>query len=498
MKPDYPLELAYGSNDLLIHTDGGSGAIFDGSFWLPTWPPNHPLGEGFKPFGYMSTGPFGYMDIATVNTRATLFARSSAPNVLAFPIDFVWAGDDNDSGADTDFSWWVPVAPPGFVPLGIAFSPSKGGRPPLDSMVCLHQDYVHAARSGKLTYADKYSGGSHDLTTFQVRPTEGGINCGTTGHVNSSVTGDPPKFPDTNLLHCLKEAPVGPDLTLEQVKEVIQNYGPHLCIHPEDPFKPTSVDLFLGQTHVVPAVPGRRAYLELNPDVNQDAFRLGNISAAKSYVFVKKVSPDFVDFQFWFLYGYNGPTFINVKLKTKNILSDSAVTVFDSNFDDEPAGTHMGDWENVTLRVSVKDLKPAAVAYTSHGDPEWYLPKTGPDALNVYSAKHMHGNYPTPGDHPELAAWEDLEAAQLIVSSRNICAWGGEANVVKANEKYEIVECEFLGIKPPQWIVDLKDVDWGPKLEHPFQVDLPIVGHVDVPFLDQESGGPSTPSYLSY
>jgi len=100
--------------------------------WLPRDPNNPPY--KFLPLG----------DVMANNgsdPRPLLFAMiddGSPEPALAHPLDFNWLCDDGGSRNPNDINYWLPVAPPNYVAMGICFSYPK---PDVNSYWCVHKRY---------------------------------------------------------------------------------------------------------------------------------------------------------------------------------------------------------------------------------------------------------------------------------------------------------------------------------------------------------------------
>jgi hypothetical protein len=478
-----PIDLAYTNQYDKVWDDSGSGAIFDGSIYKPKL-------DGYFNLGFTSFGPASYDPVGGVGLRAALVAKPLQAGVVVPPDTYQWIGDDHNSGAHGDCSWWAPVPPPGFVALGTAFV-SYHGMPPRDAIACIREDLAGAAKGGKMVYADRGSGGSHDIEIFEVDPDAPEcVQVGASVVSSQYIYGDPPKLSGVTVaaLKPPARADKSDALTRADVDAIIAGSAPLLLLHPQEYWMPIAADIFVN------AATRSGNYLTVNdPNILK-----GDLSTAKAYVFANYVCSQFTDLQFWFFYGYNGPPFIQIQLW----VASGGVFLWshDQNADNLNCGQHQGDWENITLRVDNRQKRVVAVGYAAHGDTEWYsAPATG--QVKSYSALHVHSSYPVAGEMLELAGWEerDLAVAHLEVEiySRNICADGGQT--LDCATHYQIVGSDFLtGIETPPWLgPDFAGVDWGPPVEHEDRItinDVPIIGSYTYDYKKDDSGA-STPSF---
>lgn len=238
------------------------------------------------------------------------------------------------------------------------------------------------------------------------------------------------------------------DLAFEAPPEVIEQgykYAPEVRLHPDDQYRPASVEWFLERaelrfnhdtggihklmdmgevttkklvdhSHEVHSLPwhrGKRQYsgqgdsisryfLQLHPSKLNSTHRFGQSEYFKNgqeswdipcYYHVRPVEPykNRWDFQYIFFYAYNGK-------------------VSYDNADIFGAGSHEGEWEHISVRVDLEKERIEGIYYGAHGkkDGRWATEKVdynpGSDRskyqLNtsgnpiVYSAYHSHASYP--------------------------------------------------------------------------------------------------------
>lgn len=478
-----PISLSYTNQYDKVWDDSGSGAIFDGSIYRPKL-------DGYFNLGFTTFGPSSSNPAGGVGQRASLVVKPLQPGVVVPPDSYQWIGDDHHSGASGDCSWWAPVPPQGFVALSTAFV-SYHGMPPRDAIACIRKDLADVAKGGKMVYADRGSGGTHDVEIFEVYPAKPGcVQVGASAVSSSYIYGGPPKL--TGIPVTALKPPARADfsdgLTRADVDSIIARWGPLLLLHPAEQWMPIDADLF------VKAATRTNNYLTVN---DADILR-GKLSTAKAYVFANYVCSQFTDLQFWFFYGYNGPTFIQIQLWVAS--GGNYLWSHTQNADDLNCGQHQGDWEHMTLRVDNATKQVVAIGYASHGDTEWYVPPaTG--RVKSYSALHMHGSYPMPGEMLELAGWErrDVTVATLEIKvySRNICADGGQS--LDCSKNYQIVGSNYLtGIETPPWLgSDYKSLSWGPPQHHEDKITItgiPVIGSYTYDY-SKDDEGPDTPSF---
>ena len=212
------------------------------------------------------------------------------------------------------------------------------------------------------------------------------------------------------------------------IAEVMARFAPEVHLHPDDSYRPASIDWYLDRTRLrlhrrlrrdlhalergevtretlpLPSVAGQNAggparsgfFLQIPNDGAEVDVRGGALSSAECYVHVRPVLSDdaFFDIQYWFFYAYNGAADRHI--------------------------AHEGDWEHVTVRVT-NDAQPAVnrIYFGAHssGDGGWRSASgvaskvAGNGDLSggfdwssggrpmVFSANGSHASYPSPGDN---------------------------------------------------------------------------------------------------
>lgn len=477
------VEFAYTNLYDMVWNDAGSGSIFDGAIYRPRL-------DGYLNLGFSTFGPAGYDPVGGVGSRVALVARALQPGVLAPPDDYEWIGDDHNSGARLDCSWWRPIPPPGFVALGTAFV-NYHGKPPPDAIACIRADLAGPAKGGRMVYADRGSGATHDVEIFEVYPDAPGcVQVGATVVSPTYIRGSPPEL--TGIPVLALKPPADPErgdaLSADEIHAIIARSGPLLRLHPDEAYLPMPPEAFLA------AATRTGNYLTAEQSVLN-----GDLAAAEAYVFANYVCSQFTDLQFFFFYGYNGAPSIQVQLwLAKGGLFVGTRT---QDFDGLNCGQHQGDWEHVTLRVDNRLKAVVAVGYDSHGDTEWHVPPSG-GQVQCYASLNMHACYPRPGEDLQLATWQALKESGVDVEvkaySRNLCADAGKT--LDGATRYRIVASNFLpGIETPVWLgPDFADVRWGPPVDHEDEIritDIPPLGTSYTYDLKQQDQGPVTASF---
>ena len=126
----------------------------------------------------------------------------------------------------------------------------------------------------------------------------------------------------------------------------------------------------------------------------------GDLSTAKMYVHFRSTLDASLDIQYWFFYPYNGDLDIRLFGDYQNLGNINIPLI------NVPNGSHEGDWEHITVRVSnwqgdVNQASISGVYYAAHGSSEgdWKIPGTNQFDTHqethpiVYSAWHSHASY---------------------------------------------------------------------------------------------------------
>ena len=186
----------------------------------------------------------------------------------------------------------------------------------------------------------------------------------------------------------------------------VEKYAPRLYFHPDEKYFGSSVEwylqrttLFNGDDKISPASNvtdfsqyPTTAYIGYDQDV-VDSVGIGNLEGAICYVNVAKFSDNYIDIEYFFFSPFNGGASVQFNATWKG--KSSVVSA-------GPQGSHEGDWEHITVRVtSAGDL--FGVYYSCHSHGTWYGPQTVPLVEDthpvVYVALQTHASYAYEGTH---------------------------------------------------------------------------------------------------
>lgn len=506
-----PLELRYVSEFTRVWDDAGSGAVFDLAIFKPL------AQSGFRNLGFLGVGPRNPLVDAN-SVRVALVARATDPTALADPVGFETIGSNHGSKSPSALSWWRPIPPAGYRALGTAFFPSYE-TPGLKEIACVREDLTAPAQGGRLLWSDRDSGGEGAVTLFDAVPsTAGGLVPGsmfaTARHVRAKGG---PKWEDSDgKLFVLKAAPPeanAPPMSLgggrrppapppgreglwtwAQAGELAQLHGPVLHLHPEELYPPINVDAFAAMVQVDDerrvAVP-----LNLSAIIHPAVPPAGGTVKGPAYLFVRTVSEQFTDLQFWFFHAYRRGTVMFTKTSG----------VQDNYSDRLSNGEHVGDWQHVTLRFDTADRSLVAVCYNAQGEAIWYKPAFEPDGKKVraYSALGTHGVYPTGIEHRQLFGWVRADEHFFFIPSDkelrfytcNYCQDGGPS--LDSSAAFVLTWLDGTYSLLGGWADGYSGYRWGPTKQNSDSVAIKIKGgmRADSYTFDTEDKGSATPAF---
>ena len=152
---------------LPLWNDKGSGAHQAVGIWRPSTS-SEALGQFFT-LGDIATDSY-----RNINQHKIVAVVSDANKVdgtaLRAPDDYELVWKDADSGARTDFSIWRPLAPEGYVAMGLVCGVGYE-KPSRNAVRCVRADLVtSSAQPGEQIWSDKGSGSTQDFSAWSVIP----------------------------------------------------------------------------------------------------------------------------------------------------------------------------------------------------------------------------------------------------------------------------------------------------------------------------------------
>jgi hypothetical protein len=267
-------------------------------------------------------------------------------------------------------------------------------------------------------------------------------------------------------------------LTLEQIKTLIEKYGPVVNLHPDEKFFNTSVEDFLNHSELIEVIDKKakktkslgkptvaslpqtgkdsQYYLKLKDDGKK-----GDFSAAKAYVraFWQPGMP-YTDLQFWLFNAYNGPGTLHID----GLIMDSITSSGDINL--SPLGEHVGDWEMCMIRVNNMTLSLDSIWLSQHAKGQFFTGDLIEHAFAfqgtqpiIFSSRNGHANFSRAGSNPTEFRKIGGIPAGFDFFIRNDTAVSNYK--LDCSKKYELVSADFVGVKSPSWLT--YPFRWGPE-----------------------------------
>jgi len=148
------------SNFSALWNDKGSGAWLDATFYRPTADANY--------FDYFPIGHYGQRNYDFPKGSVQM-VQYDGGNLTAKPDGYELVWDDRGSRADSEGSFWRPIAPAGFVAIGHLVQSGRSA-PSRDAMLVIHSSC--AVRCDPwLLWSDKCSGARDDVSIWSVAET---------------------------------------------------------------------------------------------------------------------------------------------------------------------------------------------------------------------------------------------------------------------------------------------------------------------------------------
>lgn len=141
------------------------------AFWRPAPAPD--LLPGYFPLGDIlipnNTSINGEVVAAVVCEGELQGIDNTRGKALSRPTDFELVWKESGSGTSARTSIWRPIAPEGYVALGLTCS-SDHNKPSFNSVRCVRIDLVVAATVGDLIWDDKGSGATLNFSAWGIEP----------------------------------------------------------------------------------------------------------------------------------------------------------------------------------------------------------------------------------------------------------------------------------------------------------------------------------------
>ncbi|KAG2637925.1 uncharacterized protein LOC120661767 [Panicum virgatum] len=388
---------------------------------------------------------------------------SGTGGLLAAPVDYklVWSSPD---GAG---HFWLRTAPDGYKAVGAVVT-ATSDKPSPEEVRCVRADFTDACETEESVLSSDKDGFSAATLRPAVRGIDArGVHVGTFLAQSSATPGGASTLArlKNNSARYTSSMPA-----LAQVNSLLAAYAPHVYLHPNEPYLPSSVTWFFengallyqkgSQTPTPVAADGSNLpqgggndggyWLELPVDSKQrEMVKKGDLAGAKVYVQAKPILGGTVtDLAVWIFYPFNRPGRAKVGILTIPL----------GEIDE-----HVGDWEHVTLRASNFSGELLRMYFSQHSAGTWveasqleYLGGDGGNRPVAYASLHGHALYPKAG----LVLQGD---ARLGVGIRNDTARGSWLDTGGAG-RCELVSAEYLGVAEPAWLGFERE--WGPREEY--------------------------------
>lgn len=422
-----------------------------------------PIPDGFSMLGcYSQPNNKPLSGYVLVGKDATNDPSNAA---LKPPTDYtlVWSSEALKTKQDGIGYIWLPTPPDGYKAIGhvITTSPEK---PPVDKIRCVRSDFTDPGENDALIWGSS-------INIYSTRPRNRGIQgmglpTGTfIAQNNNGANFDLP---------CLKNTDGNRNFmpNTDQIEAIIQAYSPHVYLHPDEQYFPSSVEWFfengallytkgdesnpvrIDQTgsNLPQGGANDGAYwIDLPVDsAEKERVKKGSLANACGYLHVKPMfGGTFTDIAIWLFYPFNGP-------------ARAKVEFFDVSLG--KIGEHIGDWEHVTLRINNLNGELTRMYFSQHSKGVWVdaaeLEFEGGNRAVAYSSLHGHACYPKQGlvlqGNGNVGIRNDSKKSKFLMD---------------IGEKFLLVEEDERG-----WLNYARK--WGPKISYSTEEELRKVERV--------------------
>lgn len=160
------LLISFTSEFLPLWNDKGSRAYKAVGLWRPST-----TSDELSPFyslGDIAVGHYRNINHSKV-VAVVSDANKTDGTALRPPVDYQLVWHDEGTGARTNFSIWRPLAPAGYVTMGLVCGVGYD-KPSRHAVRCVREDLVVTSHVGELIWNDKGSGSANDLSIWSVTP----------------------------------------------------------------------------------------------------------------------------------------------------------------------------------------------------------------------------------------------------------------------------------------------------------------------------------------
>lgn len=141
-----------------LYDDRGTGSRIPVSVWRPQLP-----SDAYALIGDYAKGDYEWPGSSFLVVRA--LNENPANPLLKPPVDYRLIWTSKGTGGRSDGSFWEPVAPSGYVAIGMVGN-SSFEKPLLDSYRCVRQDLCEQRPYGHLIWNDRGTGARTDVALY--------------------------------------------------------------------------------------------------------------------------------------------------------------------------------------------------------------------------------------------------------------------------------------------------------------------------------------------
>ncbi|KAF3638971.1 putative non-specific lipid-transfer protein 8-like [Capsicum annuum] len=366
----------------------------DNAFQLPSPLPTCPSGGCFA----SDVIDLGGLHVSQISSLSKALAgKDTSGSRLKIPMDYtlVWSSQNLKIKQDSVGYIWLPIPPEGYKAIGhiVTTSPQK---PFVDKVCCVCDDLTDACEIYDWIW------GTNGLNVYSSRPRDRGMQAlgVLTGAFMVQNNGA------ADVLACLKNVKdnISAMPNFNQVQALVKAYSPLIYFHPDEEYYPSSVTWFF-QNRVLLYTKGQKSLsVGIQPtgsnlpqggsndcayptdDAANSNIKKGDLLGATAYLHVKPMfGAPYIDIPVWLFYPFNGPG--KAKLEFMTIAFGKI-------------GEHVGDWEQVTLRISNFNGELQGLYFSQHSGGIWVsaslLEFQSGNKPVVYSSLHGHAAYPKP------------------------------------------------------------------------------------------------------
>ncbi|KAK1431334.1 hypothetical protein QVD17_07791 [Tagetes erecta] len=429
------------------------------------------------PDGFFTFGHYGQLTdqqlrgyVLVAQDAGETETGSLPPLQLPLGYELIWCSDN--------VYVWQPIPPDGYRALGFVVTVDEI-EPDVEEVRCVRDDLTENCEVDDVLLEITSS-----FRVWNTKACKTGVFCTgvTVGTFFFSMDSD---SDDERDICCLRNVNRNLEAmpNLEQIKALIDHYGPTVYFHPDEVYLPSSVPWFFengallyrkGKSDgiaidcygsILPqgGKNDGEFWMDLPENENDDTFvKHGNLDSAELYVHVKPaLGGTFTDIAMWIFCPFNGPVTFTIELLNLNIEMNRV-------------GEHVGDWEHFTLRISNFNGELWSVYYSEHSGGRWV------DASNlefidgnkpiVYSSKCGHASFPNAGTYIQGSTKFGIGVKNDVDKSDHF---------IDASKRYQIIAAEYLNgvVAEPDWLQYMRE--WGPAVLYDGRSELEkIIKHL--------------------